>query len=292
MEKKRKQWRLSELDWKSEVIVFLLLMASAFFINRGIKIKGLFMDDLYMWSCYGEQTFREFVFPVGGTRCRFVFYLAAYLQMALIGIKLNWFVPCNIIINGLISYTVYRFGMRLSKNRILGFLCGFFYLLSRMAYYQIAQACGLMETLALWFAIGVLYGVYRYLTEKEMPERFFWLANGLYFGVCFVHERYMVLVALLLVALALKGEKNWKRWLLPITLCVLVQVIRLIFIGTLSPAGTGGTTVEETFHLKQAVKFAISQVFFLFGINAGPSYLTALSWEESAAWVQKLVLGC
>ena len=103
MEKKRKQWRLSELDWKSEVIVFLLLMASAFFINRGIKIKGLFMDDLYMWSCYGEQTFREFVFPVGGTRCRFVFYLAAYLQMALIGIKLNWFVPCNIIINGLIS---------------------------------------------------------------------------------------------------------------------------------------------------------------------------------------------
>ena len=38
MEKKRKQWRLSELDWKSEVIVFLLLMASAFFINRGIKI--------------------------------------------------------------------------------------------------------------------------------------------------------------------------------------------------------------------------------------------------------------
>lgn len=290
MEKKRKQWRLSELDWKSEVIVFLLLMASAFSINRGIKIKGLFMDDLYMWSCYGEQTFREFVFPVGGTRCRFVFYLAAYLQMALIGIKLNWFVPCNIIINGLISYTVYRFGMRLSKNRILGFLCGFFYLLSRMAYYQIAQACGLMETLALWFAIGVLYGVYRYLTEKEMPERFFWLANGLYFGVCFVHERYMVLVALLLVALALKGEKNWKRWLLPITLCVLVQVIRLIFIGTLSPAGTGGTTVEETFHLKQAVKFAISQVFFLFGINAGPSYLTALSWEESAAWVQRLVL--
>ena len=198
MEKERKQWRLSELDWKSEVIVFLLLMASAFFINRGIKIKGLFMDDLYMWSCYGEQTFREFVFPVGGTRCRFVFYLAAYLQMALIGIKLNWFVPCNIIINGLISYTVYRFGMRLSKNRILGFLCGFFYLLSRMAYYQIAQACGLMETLALWFAIGVLYGVYRYLTEKEKPERFFWLANGLYFGVCFVHERYMVLVALLL----------------------------------------------------------------------------------------------
>ena len=132
MEKERKQWRLSEPDWKSEVIVFLLLMASAFFINRGIKIKGLFMDDLYMWSCYGEQTFREFVFPVGGTRCRFVFYLAAYLQMALIGIKLNWFVPCNIIINGLISYTVYRFGMRLSKNRVLGFLCGFFYLLSRM----------------------------------------------------------------------------------------------------------------------------------------------------------------
>lgn len=289
MEKKRKQWQRSDFDGKSEVIVLLLLMSFAFFINRGIEIKGLFMDDLYLWSCYGEQTFREFLFP-GGSRCRFIFYLAAYLQMKLIGTNIDWFVPCNIIINGLIGYTVYRFGMRLGKNRILGFLCGFFYLLSRMCYYQIAQVYGLMETLALWLAIGILYGVYRYLTEYDSSERFFWLANGLYFCVCFVHERYMVLVILLLAVLVLKGEKNWKRWLLPIAMCVLVQAIRLVLIGTLSPAGTGGTNVEDTFNLKQVIEFAVSQVLFIFGINAGPSYLTALSWEESASWVKKLVL--
>ena len=291
METKRTKKAILDWDWKTEVIAAGLLMAFAFFIKRGIQIKGLFMDDLYMWSCYGEQTFREFVFPVGGTRCRFLYYLVAYAQMAAIGGKLGWFVPCNIIVNGLIAYTVYRFGMRLSRSRILGFFCGFFYLLSRMAYYQIAQACGLMETLALWLAIGVLYGVYRYFEGTKKAERFFWLANALYFGVCFVHERYMVLVVLLLAALALKKEKKILRWILPIVLCVLVQLIRLAFIGTISPAGTGGTNVEDTLNLRQAVKFALSQVFFLFGINAGPSYLTALSWGETADWVKKLVFG-
>ena len=42
--------------WKDEIIAAGLLMAFAFFINRGIEIKGLYMDDLYLWSCYGEQT--------------------------------------------------------------------------------------------------------------------------------------------------------------------------------------------------------------------------------------------
>ena len=38
--------------WKDEIIAAGLLMAFAFFINRGIEIKGLYMDDLYLWSCY------------------------------------------------------------------------------------------------------------------------------------------------------------------------------------------------------------------------------------------------
>ena len=48
--------------WKNDVIAVLLLGIFAFFINRGIEIKGL-MDDLYLWSCYGEQSFMEFNFP-------------------------------------------------------------------------------------------------------------------------------------------------------------------------------------------------------------------------------------
>ena len=64
----REYWRR---HGKDHVLAAVLLMAFAFWINQGIEIKGLYMDDLYMWSCYGEQTFQEFVFPIGGTRCRF-----------------------------------------------------------------------------------------------------------------------------------------------------------------------------------------------------------------------------
>lgn len=183
--------------WKDEVITAGLLLAFAFFINAGIRIKGLFMDDLYLWSCYGEQSFREFVFPMGSTRFRFLYYLAAYLELGLVGHHVTWFVPINVILNGAVAYTVSRFGRRLSNNKVIGFLCGFLYLLSRMSYYQIAQVYGLMETLALWAAIGILWCLYTYINEPRERQDYFWAACGLYFAVCFIHERYMVLLPLL-----------------------------------------------------------------------------------------------
>ena len=165
--------------WKDEVIAAGLLLAFAFFVNREIRIAGLFMDDLYLWSCFGEQSFAEFVFPLGSTRFRFLYYLAAYLELAFVGSHVTWFVPINILLNGAIAYTVFRFGRRLSGNTILGFACGFLYLLSRMSCYQIAQVYGLMESLALWAAIGILYCLYQFINEPGRQYRYYGLACGL-----------------------------------------------------------------------------------------------------------------
>ena len=288
METKRSAVRFYR--WKDEVIAAGLLMAFAFFINAGIEIRGLFMDDLYLWSCYGEQSFLEFVFPIGGTRFRFLYYLAAYLQLAAVGNHITWFVPCNIILNGMIAYTVFRFGRRLSGNGLIGLICGFLYLLSRMSYYQISQVYGLMESMALWMAIGILYCLFCYLNEAGESIAYFWRANALYFGVCFVHERYMVLVVVLLAALAMKREKKVWNWLLPVALFALVQLIRVLTIGTVSPAGTGGTNVADTLSLKQAVIYAFHQILYLFGMNPGGSYLSGLNWSESSRWVKILVM--
>lgn len=274
--------------WKDEVIVIGLLTAFAFLINSGIEIKGLFLDDLYLWSCYGEQSFREFVFPIGSTRFRFVYYLAAYIQMALIGNHINWFVPFNILLNTAIAYTVFRFGRKLSQNSLIGFICGILYLLSRMSYYQISQVYGLMESLALWAAMGILYCLYRYLNEAE-GKAYYWAAGGLYFGVCFIHERYMVLLPLLLLALIWKKEKRVRNWLVTAVLFGLVLMIRYFTIGTLSPAGTGGTTVADTLNLTEAIKFALSQVCYLFGVNLGEQHLSGCTWMDSPRWVKVLV---
>ena len=100
---------------KGELLVFVLLLGFGFFINRGVELKGLYMDDLYLWSCYGEQSFREFVFPVGGTRFRFIFYLAAWLELLFLGGHVALMFPFNIILNIIIAFCLYRISVKLSR---------------------------------------------------------------------------------------------------------------------------------------------------------------------------------
>ena len=71
-EKTSEAWK----RWSPELLIFALLLGFGFWINRGVELKGLYMDDLYLWSCYGDQSFTEYVFPMGSSRFRFLFILA------------------------------------------------------------------------------------------------------------------------------------------------------------------------------------------------------------------------
>ena len=139
-------------EWKDHLIFMGFLLAAAVWFNHSIRISGLYMDDLYFWSCYGEQSFLQYVFPMGSTRFRFLYYLAAWFEMAVIRNRVALFVPVNILLNCGVSWYLYYIGHKLSDSKAIGFLCGFMYLASRMAYYQIGQVLGLMETMALWMA--------------------------------------------------------------------------------------------------------------------------------------------
>lgn len=274
--------------WKNDLLAALLLMGFAFLINRGITIKGLYMDDLYLWSCYGEQSFFQYVFPVGSTRFRFLYYLAAWLQLAVTGNHVEWFVPVNILLNAGVAFTLYRMAGRMSRSTYVGILCGIVYLASRMSYYQIGQVYGLMETMALWMAIGILYLLLLY-DQGGDGERYFLWAVFLYFAVCFMHERYMVLFPLFFLALFLQKEKNRRLIVTPVGAFALVQVIRKVTIGGLAPAGTGGTDVADTFSLGTAVRYALSQAAYLLGVNAGPEYLNGENFRQSPLWVWVLL---
>lgn len=275
---------------KDEIIAVSLLLIFGFFINRGIEIKGLYMDDLYLWSCYGEQSFRQFVFPLDSTRFRFVYYLAAWLEMMIFKSHIGWFVPFNILFNVCIAYTVYRFGKRLSGKWLIGMGVGILYLLSRMSYYQISQVYGLMESMALWASLGIFYCLYRYVSEKDGKKGLFPASIALYFAVCFIHERFMVLLILFYAAFLMKKERHLKPWGGVTGVFLAVQIIRFLTIGSVSPAGTGGTAVADTFRIWDTFRYAISQVLYVFGINAGPDYLNGLSWLQSPPWVHVLVV--
>lgn len=276
---------------KNDILAIVLLLGFAFFINRGIEIKGLYMDDLYLWSCFGEQSWKEYIFPMGSTRFRFIYYLASYLLMAVIGTHVTWFVPINIILNGLVAVTVYAAAKRFSRSWGIGLLTGIMYLLSRMSYYQIGQVYGLMETLALWAAVGILFLLYEYINDNKRGTLCFAIANLLYFIVCFTHERYMLLLPVLLMAVAVKSRKKILFWLIPVLNFAAVMAIRFFTIGTLAPAGTGGTDVVETFSFFQAIIYAVSQVAYIFGVNAGPEHLNGIAWANVPYKIKFMVWG-
>ena len=311
---------------KEGLLIFAILIGFGFYINQGVELKGLYMDDLYLWSCYGEQTFREFVFPMGSTRFRFVFYLAAWLEMFILGGRVELMVPFNIILNASIAYSVYAISVRMSKGRkLVSILLAGAYLLSRFSYYQIGQFYGLMESLGLWAGIGMLYYIWRYANERSSAS--YVIANVLYFMASFIHERYMVLVPVLLLGLLIgskperrrnrqaaeqetnetqdegrrknrsrgqsaSNEKAVPKWIflvMTIGVFALIQLIRFLTIGTLSPAGTGGTDVEDTFVMADAIKHAWEQVWFVFGHNSGPDYLCVMPYEDSPENIRALI---
>ena len=118
-EKQKKQ------DIRSDLLLLAALIAWAFFVNRQFRISGLYKDDLYTWSCWGEQSFWQYAFPQGSTRCRFVYWAASWLELQLIGHHIDWIVPFNILLNAGLAVFLYLFAKRLSGNRAVAFAVGF-----------------------------------------------------------------------------------------------------------------------------------------------------------------------
>ena len=291
-----------------DLILIIALLFFGFYVNRGIIIKGLYMDDLYMWSCYGEQSFFEYVFPIGtSTRFRPAYWLLAYLEMGLIGTHIELFVPVNIIANTIVAILIYFFAKRLSGLRFFGLTAGILYLSSRFSYYQIGQALGLMETEATFMALLILYLLFLSLEgQEEMRARskkgrvkagHFRAALLVYFLLAFVHERYISLLPLFFLVLIFKTAKNGdlsfreKRdlFLEPALVFFVIFIIRKLAIGTAIPAGTGGTEVTDTFNVAEALSFAVSQVFYIFGVNAGPEHLNGVTWADTPVNIKVFV---
>ena len=305
----------------------LLMIAAAigFYVNRSIIIKGLYMDDLYMWSCYGEQSLLEFAFPIGtSTRFRPVYWLLTYLQMAIIGTHIDRFAAFNIIINIAVALELFYMAKRFSRgSELTGFITALCYLASRFAYYQIGQALGLMETTALAMSVLTMYLLMKACglvpeknhgtadlqaapgaeSEAGFDKRSFFAALTVYFLLAFVHERYISLFPLFYLALIteLLREKRGDRLkglrekgllsacIMPLVTLTAIAAIRVLAIGKALPAGTGGTEVTDTFSISQSVGFCFDQVLYIFGVNAGPEYLCGLSWEESPWQIKRAV---
>ena len=361
------------------LLAFLFLLGSAYWINRQIHIKALYMDDLYLFSFFREQNFFEFSFPIGqAVRFRPVYWAISYIEMALVGADPNRYLHFNIFLNSLLAFFLFFFSLKMTKKRILSLSLGVLFLSAHFAYYQIGQAIGILETLALGFALLTLYFLYRQIDCQERGfGKMLFFSHLFFFLLIFTHERYVALLPLFYIPLFFRGKqadvntvvgaqniglkeaeesenakaldgakaadyakasesalpgiatvgkqyivveqgesenpntsvnisanegvnasanvsarkqnnsesKALKRpkilpFFLPFVQAFLFFGIRSLAIGSFIPKGTGGTEVHEGFSLAKAFSHAFSQVFYIFGIQAGPDYLAGIPWEE------------
>ena len=167
----------------------------AVWVNRGIEIKGYIWMTCTSGPATGSRSFLQYVFPVGSTRFRFLYYLAAWLEMAVVRNHVGWFVPFNILLNAAVSWSIYFHRPKAVQgkgNRL------------SVRLHVFNQPHGLLPD---WTGAGA-YGnhgpvdgcydslVFVPVSSNEKDSHvYFYLSCVLYFGVCFVHERYMAPVS-------------------------------------------------------------------------------------------------
>ena len=297
-------------------VSFLLIMGFAFYVNRHIHIKALYMDDLYLFSFFREQDFFTFSFPIGNAvRFRPVYWALSYIEMVFVGNDPNRYWYFNVALNGLLACFLSYFSWVVSKGKkLIPLFLSIVFLSAHFAYYQIAQALGILETLALGFSLLTLYFLYQELNEEKHFLRNLVFSHLFFFLLVFTHERYIALLPLFYVPLLFRGKSGdrkqatgtvkqeagkagWKSsllpsllpFLLPLVQAFLFYAIRKFAIGSFVPKGTGGTEVSESFKLGEALQNAFAEVYYIFGFQKGPEHLNGIPWEKVSPDMRKLV---
>ena len=189
-------------------VSFLLIMGFAFYVNRHIHIKALYMDDLYLFSFFREQDFFTFSFPIGNAvRFRPVYWALSYIEMVFVGNDPNRYWYFNVALNGLLACFLFYFSWVVSKGKkLIPLFLSVVFLSAHFAYYQIAQALGILETLALGFSLLTLYFLYQELNEEKHFLRNLVFSHLFFFLLVFTHERYIALLPLFYVPLLFRGR--------------------------------------------------------------------------------------
>ena len=271
----------------ADIIAIVLLGVWAFFINRHIRVSGLYMDDLYNWSCFKDMSFKDFVLPAGSTRFRPVYWLASWVELCVIGNRLWLIVPINIIILIITAVVCYFYVSDLTESRLIAFFSAFAIVTSRFSYYDVSQLLGLLESLSMIFVIFICIELYKFMYDAKGVR--FYIALILYILVCFTHERYIVLLPMFFYVLIMTKDKRIPRYILTTVSFIAVLAVRYHYIGTLLPAGTGGTDVADTFTVSSFIDSVITEFRYLAGFNAGPEYLCGIPWETVDFRIQILV---
>lgn len=275
-------------EYLKDILLSLLLIGIAFIINTGISIKGLYMDDLLMWSTRRGTGFFRYVFPHEMRKFRPVYWAVTWIYQGIIKNNLDFIVPINIVIGAGIAIAIYFFAKGLARSKTMAFLFAAMFLVSRFSYYDIGQYLGLMEAMAMIFAFAMCVCLYKYINGQE--NRYFYYACVFYFLDCFTHERFVVLFPMLIFAVIVK--KGYRIINAPVAIItfILANYIRFAALKSFIPEGTGNSKVSETFKLSSFFASVKTEILYLCGINTGPTHLNGIDFKDANIAVKILII--
>ena len=275
-------------EYLKDILLSLLLIGIAFIINTGISIKGLYMDDLLMWSTRRGTGFFRYVFPHEMRKFRPVYWAVTWIYQGIIRNNLDFIVPINILIGAGIAIAIYFFAKGLARSKTMAFLFAAMFLVSRFSYYDIGQYLGLMEAMAMIFAFALCVCLYKYINGQA--NRYFYYACIFYFLDCFTHERFVVLFPMLIFAVIVKKGYRIINASVAIITFIVANYIRFAALKSFIPEGTGNSKVSETFKLSSFFASVKTEILYLCGINTGPTHLNGIDFKDVNIAVKILII--
>jgi hypothetical protein len=270
--------------WLLAAAALLVLAAVVAVWFRGFRFDTWMGDDLYLWSSLsGHPSFHDLFLTATGGKYRPVATGVQWLLFQTVGSDFPAWTVANAGLELVTAALVFFLVVRLAAGDLLiAFVAGLLFITSRFSYYNVLQAMGTMEAVALLLLVVVLHAALSY--TRTSSRRWGVALAGLYLLVSLTHERYLALFPFLVLLVVFQHRASWRaRGLLVALLCVppLLNVfLKKVVLATSFMMGTGGQAIglDPVLIAKFLVKGVANMVWF----NWGPDYLSGITMSETS----------
>jgi hypothetical protein len=267
------------------ILIFVCMLAVTYFRFRFHWPDVFVGDDLTVFLDYKDGIFGSNLQQVWlGTvaeKFRPIFNLALSSELKFFGLDFYKYLILNSLLQALNATLVFAIFRRIScGNTILAIALSAAIASSRFALYQVAQALGVLEGLALTLFLVCFYCVLRAWNDERFGYRWALGAVCAIFLATHVHERFIVVSFLLPVVFwKMPTFRTFTRsqtiWIF--SCCLFVPVFNVICktaLGLPFLVGTGGT--HYSFDIQRTIDQLQQVVFSIFQWNEGPQYLVGV----------------
>lgn len=250
-------------------------------------------DDLLAWKTITQdKTFWEAVFlDTSANKYRPLLNLVQYILYNLFNLDHRMFTGVNLLFNFIVISVLFKLILKMTSNNIIALLVSVIFLTSRFGYYNIVQVFGIMELMCLFLLLMTIYHGFFFYKYNKIKYMYFVLIYNLM--ILFIHERFIVLFPFILLVIYFKEDLNKKTKSLLYILAVMPVIINFSIKSFVFNIrffeGTGYTGID--FNIWRIIKFFLSSLLNIFGINTGPEHIIGIPYKMSPSALQTTSIG-